>query len=173
MPARTAKASSSPKKASNARAGRKTNALTLLKNDHEEVSALFEKYEKGRKRADATRKESLASQICQALTVHAQIEEEIFYPACREEVEGAEDLLAEAKVEHQSLKKLSAKIESEQPGTEEYDAQVKVLGEYVKHHVKEEQNELFPMVRKSDLDVEEVGQLLSERKVELMGEMAQ
>ena len=169
MPARTAEVSSSARKASNARTGRKPNALTLLKNDHEEVSALFEKYEKGRKRSTATRKESLALQICQALTVHAQIEEEIFYPACREDVEGADDLLAEAKVEHQSLKELIAKIEGEQPGTEEFDAQVKVLGEYVKHHVKEEQNELFPMVRKSDLDVEEVGQRLSQRKKELDG----
>ena len=170
MPTRTTEASTSRGRAAKARSGRQSNALTLLKTDHEEVSALFEKYEKGKKRADARRKESLASQICQALTVHAQIEEEIFYPACREEVEGADELLAEAKVEHQSLKELIGKIESERPGTEEYDAQVKVLGEYVKHHVKEEQNELFPKVRKSELDVDEVGQRLSERKAELMGQ---
>jgi hemerythrin-like domain-containing protein len=101
------------------------------------------------------------------LTVHAQIEEEIFYPACHEHVEDAEDLLAEAKVEHQTLKELIAKIEKAKPGSEEFDAEVKVLGEYVKHHVKEEQNELFPKVRKSELDLTEVGEQLATRKEEL------
>jgi hypothetical protein len=143
------------------------NALALLRSDHEEVSALFEKYEKGKSRLDAQRKKALSEEICQALTVHAQIEEEIFYPACHEEVDKAEDLLAEAKVEHQSLKELIGKIESEEAGSEEYDAQVKVLGEYVKHHVKEEQNQLFPKVRKSDLDLKALGEQLAARKMEL------
>jgi hemerythrin superfamily protein len=143
------------------------NALTLLRSDHEEVSSLFQKFEKGKSRLDARQKERLAGEICQALTVHAQIEEEIFYPACHEHVDKAEDLLAEAKVEHQSLKELIAKIESETPGSEEHDAQVKVLGEYVKHHVKEEQNSLFPKVRKSDLDLKGLGEQLLVRKSEL------
>jgi hypothetical protein len=148
-------------------APQRQNALTLLRSDHEEVSALFEKYEKGKSRLDAQRKKALSEEICQALTVHAQIEEEIFYPACHEHVDKAEDLLAEAKVEHQTMKDLIAKIEAEEPGSEEYDAQVTVLGEYVKHHVKEEQNELFPKVRKSDLDVKAVGEQLAARKTEL------
>ncbi|MGE0233187.1 MAG: hemerythrin domain-containing protein [Flavobacteriaceae bacterium] len=150
---------------------RLSNAISLLKSDHEEVSALFEKYEKGKSRRAPSAKAELAKKICDALTVHAQIEEEIFYPACHQEVEDAEELLAEAKVEHQSLKELIGKIEGEQPGSDEYDAQVKVLGEYVKHHVKEEQGELFPMVRKSDMDLAEVGAQLEARKKELMAEL--
>jgi hemerythrin superfamily protein len=143
------------------------NALSMLRSDHEEVSGLFQKYEKGKSRLDASKKAALAGEICEALSVHAQIEEEIFYPACSEHVGKATDLLAEAKVEHHSLKGLIANIEAEQPGSETYDAHVKVLAEYVKHHVKEEQNELFPKVRKSDLDLKELGQQLAARKAEL------
>jgi hemerythrin superfamily protein len=146
-------------------AKRRHDAISLLKADHEEVSAMFSKYEKtgGRK----TEKADLAKKICSALTVHAQIEEEIFYPACREHLKDADELLAEAKVEHGSLKELIGKIEDGEPGSEEYDAEVKVLGEYVKHHVKEEHEELFPKVRKSDLDLNELGELLQTRKMEL------
>jgi len=141
------------------------DAISLLKADHEEVSAMFSKYEKtGGRKAE---KSDLATKICSALTVHAQIEEEIFYPACREHVEDADELLAEATVEHGSLKELIAKIEGGEPGSEEFDAEVKVLGEYVKHHVKEEHDELFPKVRKSDLDLNELGELLQTRKMEL------
>jgi hypothetical protein len=143
------------------------NALTLLRADHKEVADMLQKYEKGRKRLDSRKKQALAQEICGALTVHATIEEEIFYPACHEQVSGAEDLLAEAKVEHQSLKELIAKIEAETPGSEAYDAEVTVLGEYVKHHVKEEQTSLFPKVRASDLDLKEVGERLAARKAEL------
>jgi hemerythrin-like domain-containing protein len=113
------------------------------------------------------KRKPLPAEICQALIVHAQIEEEIFYPACQEHLQRAEDLLAEAKVEHQAVKDLIAKIEAESPGSEEYDAQVKVLGEYVKHHVKEEQNELFPKVRKSKLNLKSLGEDLAARKTEL------
>jgi hypothetical protein len=105
------------------------------------------------------------------LTVHAQIEEEIFYPACKEMVEDTEDLLAEAEIEHRSLKELIAKIEAGEPGSEKYDAEVTVLGEYVKHHVKEEQGELFPKVRDSELDLAELGEQLEARKQELMAGM--
>jgi hemerythrin-like domain-containing protein len=145
---------------------RTPDAIRLLKADHEEVSALFDKYDKGDRLAPEE-KRALAEKICEALTVHARIEEEIFYPACDEAVPKAEDLLAEARVEHQALKDLIARIEAQQPGTCEFDAEVKVLGEYVKHHVKEEQNELFPKVRKSDLDLQELGSRLAERKTGL------
>jgi hemerythrin-like domain-containing protein len=154
-------------KRSNTRS-RAPDAIKLLKNDHDEVSALFQKYNKGHKRLSESQKESLAQEICQMLTVHTQIEEEIFYPACQEHVKGADELLAEAKVEHQSAKDLIAKIEEGSPDSEDYDAEVMVLGEYVKHHIKEEQNELFPKVRKSKLDLKELGQRLAERKSSLM-----
>jgi hemerythrin-like domain-containing protein len=148
---------------------RTPDALKLLTDDHSEVSALFDKYDKGHKRLSESQKQDLAQQICGMLRVHTQIEEEIFYPACAESVKGAEELLAEAKVEHQSAKELISKIEEASPGVESYDAHVSVLGEYIKHHVQEEQNELFPKVRKSGLDLKELGQQLAERKAALMG----
>ena len=148
---------------------RTSDAIKLLKDDHSEVSALFDKYTRGHKRLSESQKQSLAQKICQMLTVHTQIEEEIFYPACEEHVKGAEFLLAEAQVEHQAAKDLIAKIEEGTPDGEEYDAEVAVLGEYVKHHIKEEQNELFPKVRKSGLDLKELGLQLADRKNSLMG----
>lgn len=147
------------------------DAIKLLKADHKEVSDLLEKYENGRLSKD--RKMALAKQICLALTVHAQIEEEIFYPAAREaSIREGDDLLDEAEVEHGSIKDLVSAIEGGSPDDDElYDARVKVLGEYVKHHVKEEENELFPKARKSDMDLDEVGARLAARKEELMREM--
>jgi iron-sulfur cluster repair protein YtfE (RIC family) len=107
-----------------------------------------------------------------SLTVHAQIEEEIFYPAAREALgDEGEDLLNEAKVEHESLKKLIAKIEESGSDDELFEASVKVLGEYVEHHVKEEEGELFPKLRESEMDLAEVGEHLATRKKELMAEM--
>jgi len=149
----------------------KDDAIKLLKADHKEVSDLIEKYENGRLSKD--RKMAVAKQICLALTVHAQIEEEIFYPAAREaSIRDGEDLLDEAEVEHGSIKDLVAAIEGGSPDDDElFDARVKVLGEYVKHHVKEEENELFPKARKSDMDIEGVGAQLAARKQELMREM--
>jgi len=133
------------------------DALKLLKDDHSEVSALFDKYDKGHKRLSESQKQNLAQQICQMLKVHTQIEEEIFYPACAEHVKGAEELLGEARVEHQSAKELISKIEGGSPSDEDYNAQVSVLGEYIKHHVKEEQNQLFPKSQKVGLGPEGSG----------------
>jgi len=149
----------------------KDDAIKLLKADHKDVSELLEKYENGRLSKD--RKMAVAKQICLALTVHAQIEEEIFYPAAREaSIRDGEDLLDEAEVEHGSIKELVAAIENGSPERDElFDARVKVLGEYVKHHVKEEENELFPKARKSDMDLEDVGTRLAARKEELMREL--
>jgi hemerythrin-like domain-containing protein len=144
------------------------DAIALLKADHKEVADLLERFEKAR----AATKQKIAQQICDALTVHAQIEEQIFYPAAREALgDEGEDLLNEAKVEHESLKELIAKIESSSSDEELFDAHVKVLGEYVKHHVKEEQNELFPKCRKSDMDLVALGTELAARKKELKSEM--
>ena len=106
------------------------------------------------------------------LTAHATIEEEIFYPAARDAgVEG--DLLDEAEVEHASAKDLIAQIRSMSPDDDLYDAKVKVLGEYVDHHVREEEDEMFPKCRKADMDLAELAQQLSERKAELMEELGE
>ena len=143
------------------------DAIALLKADHKEVAEMLDKFENAR-----STKSKLAQQICQALTVHAQIEEEIFYPAAREALgEDGKDLLDEAQVEHQSLKELIGQIEGASPDDDLFDAYVKVLGEYVKHHVKEEEGELFPKLRKSDMDLASVGQELMARKKELMSQM--
>ena len=146
------------------------DAIKLLKADHKEVADLLEKYENGRLSKD--RKMAVAKQICLALTVHAQIEEEIFYPAAREaSIRDGDDLLDEAEVEHGSIKDLVGAIENGSPEDELFDARLKVLGEYVKHHVKEEENELFPKARKSDMDLEEVGARLAARKDKLMRDL--
>lgn len=153
---------------SRVRASARPDSIKLLKADHQEVSALFEAYEKLGERAQ-TKKAQIASKICKALSVHAQIEEEIFYPEVRAELDEPE-LLDEAEVEHGSIKDLVAEIEHGLDGEIDgkFDAKVKVVSEWVKHHVKEEQNELFPKVRESDIDLEALGERLKARKDELM-----
>ena len=144
------------------------DAIKLLKDDHAEVKKLFGEYDKLAKRqADALEREMLALKICEMLTVHTTIEEEIFYPACREVLQQSDELIDEAAVEHSSAKELIRQIESGKPDDDLYDAKVKVLGEYIDHHVKEEQNELFPKVR-GRIDAKGVGQQMQARKTELM-----
>ena len=145
----------------------KTSALALLQADHKKVTELFTRYEKQKARMTQGQREQLVIEICGELKIHAKIEEEIFYPAVREQVENVEELLNEADVEHSSAKKLIALIEGG-AGQEQLDATVKVLGEYVRHHVKEEESELFPNIRKSRIDLEALGQLLEARKLELV-----
>jgi hemerythrin superfamily protein len=170
MPTAAKHSSASTRKRRTTRASGKDDALKLLKADHKEVSDMVAKYGNGRLTKD--RKVALAKQICLALTVHAQIEEEIFYPAAREEARNGEDLLDEAEVEHGSIKELVAAIESGSPDDDDlFDARVQVLGEYVKHHVKEEEGELFPKVRKSGMDREEIGAQLAVRKEALMRQL--
>jgi hemerythrin superfamily protein len=152
---------------SRAGSGRTPDALTLLKQDHREVSDLFEEFES----ASGARKERIANQICEALTVHAQIEEEIFYPAARQVVD-EEDVVDEADVEHATIKGLVGRIEQVGSSDEHYDALVKVLGEYVKHHVKEEEQSLFPKLRGTELDLNVLGEQLAARKGELAGSAA-
>lgn len=147
------------------------DAIKLLTSDHAEVKAMFESYDalvEGE--AEDEEKQALAERICLALTVHAQIEEDIFYPAARGALE-EQDLLDEAEVEHASAKELIAQIQSMTPAEDLYDAKVKVLGEYIDHHVKEEQGEMFPKVKKSDLDLAALGAELLTRKEELMLEL--
>jgi len=150
------------------RAGRE-DAIALLKADHREVEGYFEAFEKAR---SDDRKQQLAEKICRALTVHATIEEEIFYPAFLEATE-EEDLHHEAAVEHDGAKKLIAEIESSGPDDDYYDAKVTVLSEMIKHHVNEEEKRdgLFAKSRQSEMDLEALGEQLAARKAELMNDM--
>lgn len=151
------------------------DACDLLDADHRAVKKMFKEYDElagSKARSAAQKKMDLARQICHELTVHAQIEEEIFYPALREAIKDT-DLLAEAEVEHQSAKDLIAQIESMSDADEMFDAKVKVLGEYIDHHVKEERNEIFPKARAARrLDLVVMRDELEARKEALMGEMA-
>lgn len=145
-------------------AGDAPDAIALLEADHREVDGYFEQFEAAQ---DPSEKKALADQICLALKVHAQIEEELFYPAAREKT-GDGDLIDEAIVEHMGAKTLVAQIEAMIPGQPLYDAKVKVLGEQVRHHVEEEETELFPEVRETGLDLEALGAAMAARKAELM-----
>jgi hemerythrin-like domain-containing protein len=143
------------------------SAIELLEADHREVEALFEQYEK---LEDQPKKEVLALKICLSLQIHTQIEEEIFYPAARKAIAKSE-LIDEAIVEHAAAKKLIAEIETMEVGDKLRDAKVKVLGEQISHHVEEEENELFPEVEDSKLDLAELGQKMAERKAELVQQL--
>ncbi|RZT09095.1 Hemerythrin HHE cation binding domain-containing protein [Duganella sp. CF402] len=141
------------------------DAITLLTEDHEHVKSLFEQYEELGDRAHVS-KHKLALQICEELTKHATAEEEIFYPAVRAATKD-DDMLDEAVVEHASAKDLIAQIISADPGEELFDAKVKVLGELIDHHVKEEEGEMFPKARKAKLDLLALGQAIAARKEEI------
>lgn len=157
------------KKAPRATTPKAKDATALLRADHKEVSDLFDEFEKTK---SASKKKAIVAKVCKALTVHAQIEEEIFYPAFKAAVKDKE-LIPEATVEHQTLKDLIAQIEGVEPGGEIYDAKVKVLSEYVKHHVKEEQNEIFPKAKSATkLDLVQLGAQLLQRKEELLANLA-
>ena len=149
---------------------RQQDAIALLRADHKNVSDMFDEFERRKGRLSPDKKMEMVQTICRELEVHAQIEEEIFYPAAREAVK-EQDLLDEAEIEHGSAKALIRQLQDGQPGDEMFDARVKVLGEFVKHHVKEEQGKLFPMVKKSRLDMRGLGEQLMMRKQELMGQM--
>jgi len=140
------------------------DAIALLKADHKEVKTMVQQFNSSR---SDSKKAQLAQQICAALEVHAEIEEELFYPPAREALKKNGDLIDEAEVEHTSVKELIAKIKGGSPSGDLWEAQVKVLGEYVNHHVKEEEGEIFPKVKKTRLDLQALGEQLAERKAEL------
>lgn len=171
--ATAAKSHSAKSKSATARRTRRTGrrdplAVTLLKKDHREVEGWFDEYEQ---LEEDSEKLALFNKIALALKVHTRIEEEIFYPEERGQIE--DDMLDEAYVEHDGAKKLIAEIEAMQPGDEYYDAKVKVLGEYIKHHVKEEEQPggIFAQAKKGDEDLEAMGERLKARKEELMAEL--
>jgi hemerythrin superfamily protein len=142
-------------------------AFELLEQDHREVEEWFDEYDELK---EDNRKGDLAEKICLALKVHAQIEEEIFYPEAREATKD-NDLIDEAVVEHATVKNLIGEIEAMEVGEELYDAKMRVLGEMVKHHIKEEEEELFPELEAVKIDLDAVGKEIAERKEELMSEM--
>jgi hemerythrin-like domain-containing protein len=143
------------------------HAVKLLQQDHRAVAQALAEFES----AAHEEKQEIARRICAMLTVHAQIEEELLYPAARDALD-ADDahLVAEARVEHASVKDLIRQIEDREQVDEPYEARVCVLGEYVKHHVAEEEHELFPLLERTSIDLEALGGRLEERKRELMGE---
>jgi len=144
------------------------SAIDLLEQDHREVEEWFDEYDELKE--DDARKAELVQKICLALKVHAQIEEEIFYPQAREATKD-NDLIDEAVVEHATVKNLIAEIESMEVGEDLYDAKIRVLGEMVKQHIKEEEEELFPELEPAKIDLEAFGKELAKRKDELMSEI--
>ena len=153
----------SPTRARAPKAPAPQDATALLKADHKLVSGLFEQYEKTRSTA---KKKTLVASICKELGIHAQAEEEIFYPAVKAALKDKE-LVPEAIVEHASLKELISQVEGKEPDGEMFDAKIQVLSEYVKHHVKEEETEMFPKARKTRLDMKQLGAQIAARKEEL------
>ncbi|OAJ72134.1 hemerythrin [Methylobacillus sp. MM3] len=145
------------------------DAMEMLMDDHKKVQKMFKDFEKLSSSDKSTKREKaeLAKMICQELKVHATLEEEIFYPAVREAI-NASDIMNEAAVEHECAKSLIGQIETCEPSDEHYDAMVIVLGEYVNHHIEEEEKEMFPKVKKSKLDTAALGEEIMEHKQELL-----
>jgi hemerythrin superfamily protein len=144
------------------------DAIALLKADHAEAKQLFARYDKlCAAQADDDSRQSLAENICAMLTAHTMIEEEIFYPAARSVLED-QRLLDEAEVEHASAKDLVAQLAELRASAPLYDAKVKVLGEYVQHHAREEEDELFPKLRKTRLDLKSLAAEMATRKEQIL-----
>lgn len=148
------------------------DVLHLLSEDHKKVIDMFDEFEQMKKKGDTDdeAKQILVESACAELTIHAQVEEEIFYPAARDAIDDM-DLLDEAEVEHASARQLMTELAAMQPDDDLYDAKFTVLGEYVKHHIQEEEKQLFPKVKKSDMDLDELAEEIRQRKMELREEL--
>ena len=146
------------------------DAIAMLTKDHERVHALFEEFTELNDGGTKTQKIAIVKQICDELTIHATLEEEIFYPAVRKAIEDA-DLMDEALVEHACAKDLIAQLESANPKEDLYDAKVTVLGEQIDHHVEEEEGNMFVQARKAKVDTASLGAKMLKRKQALMQEM--
>jgi hemerythrin superfamily protein len=146
------------------------DAIALLKADHDKVKKLFKEFERLHEDESDDEAQEVATQICNELTIHATVEEEIFYPEVRQAIDD-DDLVDEAEVEHASAKELIAQIQQMTPGDDKFAAKVMVLGEYIDHHIKEEQNEMFPKAKKAKVDMADLGERIAARKQELKAEM--
>ncbi len=172
-PAPASSAKTAGAKPANAKTGATQDAIQLLTADHDEVKGLFKQYQKlVDASAKADERRALAEQICDLLTVHTKIEEDIFYPAARAAIDD-DDLLDEAEVEHSAAKDLIAQLKAMDASDDLYDAKVTVLGEQIDHHVKEEEGELFPKCKKAKMDLTTLGSELDEEKTELMGDLGE
>jgi hemerythrin superfamily protein len=159
-----------PQSKTTAKSKTEVDAITLLTEDHKRVKKLFQDFEKIKEDGGTAKdKSALVKQICTELSVHAKVEEEIFYPAVREAIDD-EDLMDEAEVEHAGAKDLIAQLQSMKPGDDQYDAKVTVLGEYIDHHVKEEQADMFAQAKKAKVDTVELGEQIAARKEELLAD---
>ena len=149
------------------------DAISLLAADHAEVKALFAQYNElvAADGDDSEQRAELVEMICQSLTAHAHIEEEIFYPAARQVVTD-ESLLDEAAQEHAEAKALIRELQSMSPNDADYDPTVQQLQHAVEHHVQEEESELFPQVKRSGLDLVDLGEQMEERKEDVLAELA-
>jgi hemerythrin superfamily protein len=147
------------------------DAISMLEADHKKVKSLFEEFDSLSDRSKVGKKK-LADQICEELTIHTQLEEQIFYPAVRGPVKDG-DLMDEALVEHASAKELIAQIREMAPGDDLYDAKVKVLSEQIDHHVEEEEGDMFPKVRKAGVDLVALGEQMVALKQSLSASPAE
>jgi hemerythrin superfamily protein len=164
-------ATAAHKKAPAAKASQAEDAIVMLTTDHRKVKALFKEFEKLKEKDGSDEdKAAIVQQVCDALKVHAEIEEEIFYPAVRKAIDD-NDLMDEAIVEHAGAKDLIAQLEAMEPGDDLYDAKVTVLGEEIDHHVKEEEGDMFLKARKAKVDTVELGEEMAERRVALLAEL--
>jgi hemerythrin superfamily protein len=155
-----------------ARQAKPADAIDLLKADHKEALDTYDKFFKAKSAAE---KQQLAAEVCLALSVHMRIEEDIFYPAVNAALGNNEEredqrVVPEARVEHASLKKLITEVEMA-PEDVEFEARVQVMSEYTRHHAKEEEGKMFPKAKKCDVDIEELGEQLARRKLELLEEI--
>jgi hemerythrin-like domain-containing protein len=141
---------------------KQVSAIALLMEDHEYVKKAFRAFEK----TDEEDQPALVKQVLQALKVHTRIEEEIFYPAVRKAIKD-QDLMNEAEVEHDSAKVLIRQLERMKPSDPKFAATFTVLGEYVNHHVKEEESEMFPKARRARVNLKRLGAKLMGQKIKL------
>lgn len=148
------------------------DAIALLISDHQKVKKLFEKFEKLKDdNSQNDLKLDIVEEICLELKIHAQVEEEIFYPAMRAATDDKK-LMDEADVEHAAAKHLLSQLEAMEPGDDHYDAIVTVLGEEIDHHIKEEENKMFPKAKKAKIDTQMLGQQIAQRKEELSADFS-
>ena len=146
------------------------DALEMLRDDHRQVEALFKEYERLTTGDDVAAKEAVATEICEKLTIHAQVEEEVFYPAAREVLD-KQQIIDEAEEEHADAKQLITELEEMSPDDDAYDMTVKSLSDAIAHHVEEEESEMFPKLKEAGMETESVGERMAERKQEIMDEL--